>query len=1205
LDAVLEFEVDNSSDHGSEGTDVDEPFSPTSKETFDLPVDARSATSADEYSSAPGNQDDIMQTVPEPDPTNELLLLCDETEAEDEHLLADESTDTIVREKYTAEEDLEFPETTEPSQAVAELPKNPEEYYGHHSASGRAALDSDATYRFFVGPAYQDVTDDVGDDTQSIPDHTDNVSEMDDAQKDSAVINVAYSDESWFEKQMNQDAEAQYESAAEQCEPPGSEMKEEEFKTQSTISDTADNKYDNRDVESGNFVSSDDLADTSSVDSFSTVEHRQPGGLDDDRFAELASISSSYHSDGQGSLHDIHQEFLQSVAGEEKDESYEILEELEVGDVPVHGVVFEHETDASLLQSTENLDVYLTPTLLASIKEEEEKSGSQKTTSSSEKVEVETSDSSKRVVSESSSDIANTQKSSEKSSEKSAENDDASVSSSLQEFERLEKEIQGRGASDVLLVTAESPTLPTSNRDEKYDTVSISSSLAEFENLEHDLLGHSDSMEMSDVASINSSSSNGKQLGSALPVDSLRSSNTSLAEFELLENQLGLDEQLEAEAQKVATLLERGSLPLMPESDRSSERDLNKERLSEFSAQKSSAGSVSSMEKEENLRRLAEVEAPTSDYPRYQEIVQIIREASLNVARFESETPDLEVLQSDEAGAVGLLPVADELITTQPMRQTETSMMKIFSSEEQQDQRESYSSGTTTIISTEHLVEPEDIITVLATSPLIDEITDILGANDAENIVIQDLEYKDESKKQATFDPIVSHEDIEDGNTQDEELEDKQAIQEVTSDSKDEFPDAPSEEPFEYVARQDFELEVEQATHESHLPKLEIVDTQKKEGFEYIGVEVGSEYTEDSLDGDHDNEEEDMATTTATDKTKGELVKSDSDYCIDEPDSLMQFPADALTASSDSYLLEPMTSSTNAMMQLSVDSLNMVTSVDSLDLDRSSTIDDCTLVADEEITRVDSEECIDEQTVYHKGMERSTDSLETKVVGVVAVSLSSESLDADLLQEKHRTTAHSISVDSLRGTPCVLMDISATSSSCSRSSSSSMTLMSSSSREIMDMSLDSQPLDRTYSAEGSPQTIISEVHTTHTTEESTFETQYATSSLWQDDIFKKLLMSDNSGIEVMRAFDAEGNLMHRQVKVSPVDDEGNLQFVQEKLSESETDTPVSTPSSTPNVIGAFTRIDKTRRLECTTEEEADDLSSDISPTTTPTGITII
>ena len=134
---------------------------------------------------------------------------------------------------------------------------------------------------------------------------------------------------------------------------------------------------------------------------------------------------------------------------------------------------------------------------------------------------------------------------------KSLEKDDVSVTSSLSEFERLEREV-AQGSSDSSVEKILSPAVispPDTGKDSSKSSVSGSvTSLAEFEKLEKEC--------MADDTRRSSISDSFSQKSGV----SVTSSQASLNEFERLEQDFVLAEQLEIEAQKIVSILEAGTL---------------------------------------------------------------------------------------------------------------------------------------------------------------------------------------------------------------------------------------------------------------------------------------------------------------------------------------------------------------------------------------------------------------------------------------------------------------------------------------------------------------------------------------------------------------------------------------------------------------------------------------------------------------------
>ena len=176
---------------------------------------------------------------------------------------------------------------------------------------------------------------------------------------------------------------------------------------------------------------------------------------------------------------------------------------------------------------------------------------------------------------------------------RSADRDDASISSSLVEFERLEREI-GQSASRSSLEGKESLSSSVEgpyiySKSVERDDISVTSSLAEFEKLERDL-GHTSSSGSVDKITPPESSSDMGGSKSSLDISgsksslneferletdfendrrgslesfSRRSETSSIAslnEFERLEREMALTQELEIEAQKILSMLQTQSM---------------------------------------------------------------------------------------------------------------------------------------------------------------------------------------------------------------------------------------------------------------------------------------------------------------------------------------------------------------------------------------------------------------------------------------------------------------------------------------------------------------------------------------------------------------------------------------------------------------------------------------------------------------------
>lgn len=328
--------------------------------------------------------------------------------------------------------------------------------------------------------------------------------------------------------------------------------------------------------------------ETSSVDSFATVLAAHYD--EEDRLAEIASMTSSYTSD-----------------------------------------IYTQE------QSPQPKDSTAAPTI------EPSESSSSKTTSS-ERIEAGTSSSGSIEISSSR-----------------PSTDDVSISSSLAEFERLEKEISDKGSIDS--APSDSPRL----------TGSVSSSLAEFERLENEMK-QSDSIELERVAFTPEEavpkSATGSSFSSLVEFERLEkeveatsssnellcekqstaSSSSSLAEFERLEKQMALDYELQSEARKVVSLLEKGTL-----TSHESSPALSVTKDSE-------SGSVSEEEKSKSHQSL-QISTSTTEVSEVSEAVLVTRQVQemVRVAEVVTTAVDTEVTSGQIQTTVAELDSSSEV----------------------------------------------------------------------------------------------------------------------------------------------------------------------------------------------------------------------------------------------------------------------------------------------------------------------------------------------------------------------------------------------------------------------------------------------------------------------------------------------------------------------------------------------------------------
>ena len=383
-------------------------------------------------------------------------------------------------------------------------------------------------------------------------------------------------------------------------------------------------------IQADEIQSPEDYGDSSSVDSFATVvatnQDDEQGEDHEDRLAEVASMTSSIHSDIHTPiLEDSHQPEapisidVRDITPFDEDETekmsesssssdkFEVIEKSEVKnredeagkesseEEETYEMIVRDDADLEALQDR-SLDFMTYPRReLEGIKEESEsdhRDSGETTTSSSEKLEnTSTTHSSDRIYSSPDLPLTSPDIQGKKFFSKSGERDDISVSSSLLEFEELEKEAAEKGSLESFILKEQtSPGLSGIVRIEDKENVSLSSSLAEFEKIESEMI-HSVSMEkvkpegksseengslssltefekletqLQQESDAEKGRSSSDSLGTGYPVDqiSLKSSNSSLLEFERLEQVMIADDdqELEEEAKKVVTLLESGAL---------------------------------------------------------------------------------------------------------------------------------------------------------------------------------------------------------------------------------------------------------------------------------------------------------------------------------------------------------------------------------------------------------------------------------------------------------------------------------------------------------------------------------------------------------------------------------------------------------------------------------------------------------------------
>lgn len=365
-------------------------------------------------------------------------------------------------------------------------------------------------------------------------------------------------------------------------------MLNQDVKTNNSVCEDKDIQETSHELVDQEF-SQDDIGDTSSVESFTTVV---PVDQDDDedgnenRLDDFASMSSSYHSDVLGLDEDEKLDDFPIIDWTQKDvmEFEEINRKQSEEEEKRRELKRKH--DEELLQRFEELK---------SLRDEKDRSlvdweeGSESSVDSDRYEYMDKTALS--VITENSDEdkfefLDNEDVKSEKSDRifgspddfpppspginkffnKSADRDDISITSSLLEFERLEHEILASGSRGSIEM--------------EKDNISVTSSLAEFERFEREL-GQSSSASSVEKITSDSNSKESDKEGSRTSlndvdrldkdierkdsVDSItrRSESSSLAslnEFERLEQEMALADELEAEAQKIVSILESGTL---------------------------------------------------------------------------------------------------------------------------------------------------------------------------------------------------------------------------------------------------------------------------------------------------------------------------------------------------------------------------------------------------------------------------------------------------------------------------------------------------------------------------------------------------------------------------------------------------------------------------------------------------------------------
>ncbi|XP_013400021.1 titin isoform X4 [Lingula anatina] len=349
--------------------------------------------------------------------------------------------------------------------------------------------------------------------------------------------------------------------------------------------------------------SPDDAGDTSSVDSFATVVPTQQEEEDyqEKRMAEVSSMSSSMHSDITSSQGPAVPTFAIDVTRDQE--------------VPM-------SPDEDIFHMSPDEEVIHKPT------------PELKKTSSEERQSSETSSSPGHADSG-------------KFFSKTGEHDTGSVASSLNEFETLEQIFHAEKTGGRSSIDSSHGSPKFTPRSTESDAISITSSLSEFERLEREITLHGSndkikgSAESSgSVSSLNEFEALEKELMQdsektkivkPLEGGSKYSSSSSLHEFEALEDEARIDHELEAEAQKIVSILESGEL--MSEQSRLEQEQMNIYTMGPKPEQKPTTDKPLSPEKP----------SPASDDDGARTIEKIIQEASMNVEFFSQLESSAEV----------------------------------------------------------------------------------------------------------------------------------------------------------------------------------------------------------------------------------------------------------------------------------------------------------------------------------------------------------------------------------------------------------------------------------------------------------------------------------------------------------------------------------------------------------------------------------
>jgi hypothetical protein len=420
-------------------------------------------------------------------------------------------------------------------------------------------------------------------------------------------------------------------------------------------------------------ISPEDIEeDSSSVDSFTTVVAADYEEEEEDRLAEVSSMTSSFHSDAHGAV--CTEELPQAVISidvrdkeEDRSESssssdkFEIIDKSELSEIDVSTTILDAEgSDKDKFEMVEKEELLDSPS-----SEKACSIPSLPTAIPSLPTSIPSLPSSIPSLPSSIPDLQGSSPSYTASPKdrffaKYGESDNASVASSvpssLAEFEQIEQELHQQEVFQIESTDfddMERLTRPDKNKEQ--DNVSITSSLIEFESLEREVM-QSESVEKitpesqgsvgaGSVSSLTEFERLEKELDDrrdsfdCYERKSLQSSTSSLSEFERLEQGLILGE-VEVEAQRIVDLLESGELPGPSGTDSGS----GKGSASDLDQKPSSDKSDSSKDLPAVGKDFVEGVDPASikgEADDEDEMDDIVQQAAMNVEGFEKlDLPD-------------------------------------------------------------------------------------------------------------------------------------------------------------------------------------------------------------------------------------------------------------------------------------------------------------------------------------------------------------------------------------------------------------------------------------------------------------------------------------------------------------------------------------------------------------------------------------